>query len=97
MGADMGAGVEEGEIGEGGEDDPTKKPGKGGGRDGMKLLGRDFVLRDEDDGRRKPLKGRRRGKTKQVEKNRVNEKKEKLGFIGSWARAAKSKDTSERD
>ena len=55
------------------------------------------MLKDEANGRRKPLRGRRRGKTKQAEENRVIGKRKKQGFIDSWAKAARSKDTSGRD
>ena len=89
--------LEEGGEGRGREHGMTGMAGEEGGREGIKMLGRDFKLKDETIARRKPLRGRRKGKIKQEEMNRVKEKSEKQGFIGSWAKAASSKDTSVRD
>ena len=56
------------------------------------MLGRDFVLQDGTNLKRKPLRarGRRKGMEKRDDQNRVNGKKIKLGFIANWAKAPRS-------
>ena len=46
--------------------------------DGKKLQGWDFLLGDSTKKMRKPLKGRRRGRAKKIEQNRVNERKARI-------------------
>ena len=46
--------------------------------DGKKLQGWDFMLGDSAKKKRKPLKGRRRGRAKKIEQNRVNERKARI-------------------
>ena len=57
------------------------------------MTGWEFLL-DNAKKKRKPLKGRRKGKEKKNDQNRVNQKKEKQGFFASWADAARAKAAS---
>ena len=82
---------EEGMIGEG---EGSARQAESGGN---KLQGWDFMLGDSAKKRRKPLKGRRRGRTKKTDQNRVMEMTEKQGFLASWSKAAKPKAASKED